>query len=267
VTVRAYDGVGNWDESQFEKWWTDQDAPIIVSVVPSNDAPAISEDVTITTRITDNVGVDSVILSYNNVDHDMNLDEGDAQDGYWVHTIPGSGTETALTYIISAYDETGNEVTSEPYGITWSLIDFTLTIWPPEGYGDTTVYGTGFAHNSVITLTWNGQILTTTPNTIVTDDHGEFTAIINRMSLEVTLNPSFIEASDEYGNTQVATFTALDAPPGEIGSTGEPGQEIPSGYLAGLFLLIVATSFLISLTVTWKNQRWQGANSTTQHQD
>ncbi|MDH5686601.1 MAG: hypothetical protein OEZ48_01865 [Candidatus Bathyarchaeota archaeon] len=254
LTVKAYDAAGNYAESTFSKWWSDQTDPIIVSVTQSNDAPSVGEDVTITAHITDNVGVDHVTIAHDNVDHSMTLESGNATDGYWVHTIPGPETETVIAYTVIAYDGAGNQATYGPHEKHWGLTT-NISLWTAEGFADTTVYGKGFAPNSVITLTWNGWNITTAPLIIRTGDGGEFTAIINRVPLEMEPGINIVKAVDEMGNWSVASFNVLEAPQGEAGPAGVPGQDVPPGYIAGLFLVVLAISFLVSLTVTRSSKR------------
>jgi len=254
VTVTAYDTAGNHAESSFNKWWSDQADPIIVSIVQSNDTPAVGEDVTITAHITDNVAVDHVTIAYDNVYHSMTLESGNSTDGYWVHTIPGPETETTIIYTVTAYDGAGNQATYAPHGKKWGLTT-NISLWTTEGFADTTVYGKGFAPNLVISLTWNGWNITTAPLIIRTDDSGEFTAIINRVPLEMKPGTNIVKAVDELGNWSVASFNVLEAPQGEAGPAGVPGQDVPPGYLAGLFLVVLAISFLVSLTVTRSSRR------------
>ena len=119
-----------------------------------------------------------------------------------------------------------------------------------EGYGDTTVYGTGFAHNSIITLTWNDHSVPTAPVTITTDENGAFTAIIDRLFLETVPGSNTVNAVDEYGNSKGTTFTVLEAPQGQTGTTGEPGQPLSPGYFAGLLLLAIVVSSLASFATS-----------------
>jgi hypothetical protein len=180
----------------------------------------------------------------------MVLTSGDVTDGYWTYTIPEPRTETTLVFTITASDAAGNEANYGPHEVQWTLINFDLTLWPMEGYGDTTVSGTGFAHNSIITLTWNDQSVPTAPVIITTDENGAFTAIIDRLFLETTPGSNTVKAVDEYGNSKVTTFTVLEAPQGETGTTGEPGQALSSGYFAGMLLLVIAVSFLASFATS-----------------
>jgi len=258
VTVRTYDPAGNYDEYTFNKWWTDQTDPVIISVVQSNDAPFVGEDVEITVHITDNVGVDHATISYDNVDYIMTLNSGNTANGYWIYTIPRPITETTITYNITAYDSTDNEANHGPHEIRWILRNPNITLWPTKGYSDTTVYGEGFEPNSVITLTCDGASITTAPLIITTDDGGEFTAIINIMSLETTPGTYSVKAIDELGNWAVAFYTVLEAPEGETGAAGDPGQDISLGYLAGMLLVVMTISLLVSLSISWRGRRREG---------
>ena len=68
--------------------------PLIGSVTQSVDFPGQGEDVTITAHVTDNIGVDSVTLTYDTTIVPMTLDTGNDKDGYWKATIPGQPAGT-----------------------------------------------------------------------------------------------------------------------------------------------------------------------------
>jgi hypothetical protein len=155
--------------------------------------------------------------------------------------------DQAGSYIVSFQTDDGRgKMDSKDISLTVTETSNPVIIMSPaEGYGDTTIYGQGFVPNSVITLTWDDHDITTAPQIIITNGDGKFTAIINRLPQEMTPSTYIVKAVDEWGNWDDATFTILEAPQGEIGSTGESGQAISPGYF-GMLLLVMATSFLVS---------------------
>ena len=101
-----------------------------------------------------------------------------------------------------------------------------LALVPDTGFAATTVVGGRFAANSQITLTWNGEHITTVPSPLTTDSYGNFTAIIT------VLNPTdpglySVTSTDQEGNEASAMFTVIDmtGPQGEEGEEGEEGEQ------------------------------------------
>ena len=105
-----------------------------------------------------------------------------------------------------------------------------LTLTPDSGFAATTITGSGFHHNSEITITWNGTQITTVPYPLVTDATGNFTAIVS-VPTQNTPGIYNVTATDEGGTTITTTFTVVDmtGPQGESGEPGEPGATGPQG--------------------------------------
>ncbi len=99
--------------------------PDVVDFIQSSDSPVADENVTITAHVTDDMGVQSVNLTYINVSNHvttvkMTRDSGTILDGYWSATIPGQPAGTVLTIYITACDITGNCTTTLPHMKHWS---------------------------------------------------------------------------------------------------------------------------------------------------
>jgi hypothetical protein len=218
-----------------------------VDVVQSDDTPEVGDDVTVTAHVTDNLGVDHVDISYGGVDYAMTLNSGDALDGYWVRTIPDPGTETTITYTITAVDlaELPNEVTYGPHSVTWTditppvITDVTNNPEPPLIPGEPTIVqvtatdDVGVHH---VTISYGGVdyamalgIGDLWTHTIPGQDAGT--------SFSVT-----VTAYDAAGNTDTASFdkwwpiiATLDIEPTtlSLSSTGNwvsAFVELPAGY-------------------------------------
>jgi len=72
--------------------------------------------VTITAKITDDVGVASAILTYEGSDYVMS---GPSPSGEWTATIPGRSAGSSVEYTVTAFDAAENSATSAVYKITW----------------------------------------------------------------------------------------------------------------------------------------------------
>ena len=81
-----------------------------------------------------------------------------------------------------------------------------LEVTPSVGLAATTLTGSGFASNSIITVSWNEVAIPTVPSPLSTDGHGTFTAIIS--VLNQTSSGSYtVKAVDDEGNEATAIFT------------------------------------------------------------
>jgi len=69
-----------------------------------------------------------------------------------------------------------------------------------------TVEGTGFAAESAITLTLDGEELSTTPTDVETDEYGSFTCTF-KVSKDLTTGTYWVTAEDEDGNSDDAKLT------------------------------------------------------------
>ena len=260
ATVIAFDAAGNSAARTFDKWWVDVKPPEIVDVELSDDAPVPGEDVTVTARVIDDVAVARVVISHGDSSYAMTLNGGDARDGYWMHVIKGPVSETSMNFTIDAYDSSDNNDTYGPRTISW--VSPEITLWPSSGYGDTTLYGRGFTPYSPIKITWNDGSVTTTPSTVMANEKGEFTAMLNRISMSKGSGNCTVKAADTQGRSDTAYFNALAPPQGPTGSAGQPGQDLQPGYIAGLLLLVIVAALLASMaTSRWVRRRGNGADN------
>lgn len=93
-----------------------------------------------------------------------------------------------------------------------------LELVPNTGVAATTLVGSGFAPNSQILVTWDGTLIPTVPNPLVSDSYGNFTAIISALNQKNGVYP--ISVTDEQENLATATFTvALEASSQTINET------------------------------------------------
>ena len=79
----------------------------------------------------------------------------------------------------------------------------------------------------MITITWDGTVIPTVPQSLMTASDGSFTAIISVLTQNET-GAHMVEAADEGGNTMQATFTVLDMT-GPAGADGADGATGPAG--------------------------------------
>ncbi|UCC58366.1 MAG: hypothetical protein JSW14_00065 [Candidatus Bathyarchaeum sp.] len=101
-------------------------------------------------------------------------------------------------------------------------LDPKLELEPKSGIAQTTLVGSGFAPDSRITVTWNGNEIHTLPNPLMTNVHGDFTAIITVQN-QTDLGNYAVRAVDEMGNEATATFAVI--------------PEFPSWIILPLFLI------------------------------
>lgn len=101
-----------------------------------------------------------------------------------------------------------------------------ITLTPSTGFTCTTIAGSGFTNNSRVTITWDGTIIPTIPNTATTDAMGDFTAIVT-VPAQTTVGTHVVNVTDELGNTATATFKVVNmtGPQGSQGSKGENGTQ------------------------------------------
>jgi hypothetical protein len=105
-----------------------------------------------------------------------------------------------------------------------------LDLQPTSGIAQTTLVGTGFRPNSIITVTWNGTTVYTLPNPLFVDGFGNFTAIISVLN-QTTTSQFSIKAIDELGNEALATFAVI--------------PEFPSWIILPLFLVVTLFGVII----------------------
>ena len=126
------------------------------------------------------------------------------------------------------------------YDAEYSYSRVTLvTITPDSGFAAATVVGAGFDKNSLIKIYWNETEIPTVPHKVVSDDMGEFAAVIT-VPTQTSPGTYNITVTDTAGNTENVSFTVIDmrGPPGPQGPQGPPG---PIEYLIlSLILSIIA---------------------------
>jgi hypothetical protein len=105
-----------------------------------------------------------------------------------------------------------------------------LDLQPTSGIAQTTLVGTGFMPNSIITVTWNGTTVFTLPNPLFADGFGNFTAIISVLN-QTTTGQYSIKAIDELGNEALASFAVI--------------PEFPSWIILPLFLVVTLFGVII----------------------
>ena len=113
---------------------------------------------------------------------------------------------------------------------------------PAEGIASTTLVGSGFAPNSSIRVSWDGEVIPTIPSPLTTDSSGNFTAIISVLT-QTEPGVHIIQVTDEEGNVAFAPFNVTDmtGPQGPPGPEGPPGPAAPvEGLWASIGLAIVA---------------------------
>ncbi len=129
----AMENTGNihvvWSDTTNGEWGTDQEImysfigdieyPNIASVSRYPSAPGNLDTVNITVHITDNVGVDTVLINSNHTGtplyYTMDYLSGTIQDGYWNYTIPTTSAGTKVEYSFMANDTNKHTVTDGPY--------------------------------------------------------------------------------------------------------------------------------------------------------
>ena len=184
--------------------------------------------------------------------------------GNWTVFPEGNGTLLTITFIatqrplascILQLDDTklsNDEIDPIPHDVqngSYRIVLFSLA--PDTGFAATTIEGGGFAANSKITITWDGTPIPTVPSPLITDENGNFTAIIS-VPTQTEPGAHTVRATDEEGFWAEATFTVLDmtgpqGPKGDTGDTGpkgdtgDTGAAAPTEYLwASLILAIIA---------------------------
>ncbi|MFX0135834.1 MAG: hypothetical protein ACFFDN_19480, partial [Candidatus Hodarchaeota archaeon] len=120
-----------WGDDTNGEWGTDREImysvyetedPNIISVLRNPLNPGNLDIVNITVYITDNIGVDTVLINSNHIgtptNYTMDLLSGTTQDGYWNYTIPAKPAETTINYSIWVFDRCNNYAIDGPYQYT-----------------------------------------------------------------------------------------------------------------------------------------------------
>jgi hypothetical protein len=145
---------------------------------------------------------------------------------------------TGQVHTIVASDSTGNRLSSS-YTVSASI-----KLSPTSGnIGESILLtGAGFGPASLITVTFNSDMVATTPTTIETSPQGSFTAVFS--VLTATPGANTVRATDNVGGAATATFTALR----KITLSSSSGTPLSS-------LLITGQGFDPSstITLTWSS--------------
>lgn len=99
----------------------------------------------------------------------------------------------------------------------------TVYLMPSAGFASTTITGYRFSNNSRVTISWDGTIIPTVPNTVETDANGSFTAIISVLT-QTSPVIHMVNATDESGIWATATFTVVNMT-GAQGPKGDQGEQ------------------------------------------
>ena len=166
--------------------------------------------------------------------------------------VPGESPELGNTennkfvkeITIENYTET-LQVFQQVYNLFNTFHDLSLQPIPAEGIASTTLVGSGFAPNSTITVSWDGEVIPTIPSPLTTDSSGNFTAIISVLT-QTEPGVHIIQVTDEEGNVAFAPFNVTDmtgppgpqGPPGPEGPPGEQGPPGPAAPVEGLWASI-----------------------------
>jgi hypothetical protein len=108
-----------------------------------------------------------------------------------------------------------------------SLLKPNIQVSPSSGFASTTVFGSGFENNSIVTIAWDGTLIPSIPSSVITDATGSFTALIS-VPTQTAPGIHTVNATDGAGNWATATFTVVNMT-GPQGPAGLQGQEGPKG--------------------------------------
>lgn len=176
-------------------------------------------------------------------------------------TTNAYGTFSGVTFAAPSSSRGSHTIKAQDYSGNYATATFTIaqkiTITPTSGVAGTTVTvtGNGFSPSRTITITYNANLVTTTPTTITTDSTGGFTAI--SFTVPAGLAGTYpVEASDgTYGAS--ANFTAtIEVTISPVTSEAEPGHvgdEITvsgTGFKPTSEITITYTSETVRFTTT-----------------
>ena len=175
-------------------------------------------------------------------------------DGTAVVTSPStvtsntSGTLPSVTFTVPEASRGSHTVRAQDAGGNYDTATFTvgqkITIDPTSGPSGTTVTvtGRGFAASSTITITYDGETVTTDPATVTTNTAGYFTAEFDVPAGEA--GTYVVQASDASTNAATANFEATtSATISQTTSETAPGN-------VGMSLTITGVGFTPESTVT-----------------
>ena len=115
-----------------------------------------------------------------------------------------------------------------------------LSLSPRSGFSCTTLVGSGFAPNSKVSISWDGNALPTVPSPLTTDSYGNFTATIS-VPTQSEPGSHIVNATDELTDWASETFTVTnmvgpEGPQGEQGAKGDKGDPASVEYIVALAL-------------------------------
>jgi parallel beta-helix repeat protein len=216
VTLNVTDAMGNWNVSSVLVTVLD----ITLPVAEAGQNQTVLQGGTIAfdaSKSIDNVG----IVSYS-------WDFGDETSQTGIAVTHAYSNPGAYVVTLTVKDAAGNAGTAE---ITINVrARGLIALTPSTGLAATTVVGSRFSNNSKMTISWDGTTIPTIPNAVTTDANGSFTVLIS-VPTQTTPGVHTINATDETGNWNTATFTVVDVtgPQGPKGDTGQQGSQGPEG--------------------------------------
>jgi hypothetical protein len=176
-------------------------------------------------------------------------------------TTLSNGTFSGVTFAVPSSSRGSHTIKAQDYSLNYATAIFTvaqkITITPTSGVAGTTVTvtGNGFSPSRTITITYNANLVTTTPTTITTDSTGGFTAI--SFTVPAGLAGTYpVEASDgTYGASAnfTATIEVTISPVTSEASPGHVGDEITvsgTGFKPTSEITITYTSETVRFTTT-----------------
>ncbi|MCW3129974.1 MAG: hypothetical protein N2V75_07760, partial [Methanophagales archaeon] len=259
IYVTARNAVGNSDVyGPHEKHWRDCSPPEIVAVVQEPEEPCAGDDVAITAHVTDNVGVTSVMLTYDRTAVDMTLYSGSATDGNWTATIPAQAACTTLNITIVASDAEGNQdaETHEKHWRDCSPPEIVAVVQEPEEpcAGDDVALTAHVTDNVGVTsvaLTYDRTAVEMSLNSGSATD-GNWTATIPAQTACTTLNITIV-ASDAEGNQDTETHEKhwRDCSPPEIVAVVQEPEEPCAGDDVAITAHVTDNVGVTSVTLTY----------------
>jgi hypothetical protein len=208
---------------------------ILLLFVPAETVRAQAESIT----LTPDSGPVSTTVTVNGTGFPTNEEViimWDGPDGTEMETDPsplysdGDGYFEATVTVPSGASPGSHEVfaravESSASAYFWVL---SLTLTPDAGFAATVVAGDGFPEGSLMTISWDGNPVTTLPSPLYAD-FGSFTAIITvpAGAASGTHEVRATGEADSPAPTIAKTFTVPDmaGPAGPPGPTGLPGEE------------------------------------------
>jgi hypothetical protein len=147
-------------------------------------------------------------------------DDGTVSTTFNVPTVPAGDHD------VYGYDVVTD---TDSRAVTFTVVP-TITLCPSSGLGATTISGTGFTADSVVTITWDDNVIPTVPQPVQTTSNGSFTAIVSVLTQTVP-GEYTVTATDEADLSASATFTVenMMGPSGPQGPSGENGAIGPQG--------------------------------------